>query len=253
MKCLLIIAGTDPVSGAGATADAAVAADFGLHPAVAITAVTAQNTSGLTASAPIAARIVRAQIDAVLADLEVAAIKIGLTPNLAIENAIADALADVSVPIVLDPVLHNGQDGSRMGSGSLRLWGLATVATPNIPEAEALTGVRARTRGEIEAAAAALRKTGAAHVMLKGGHLQDLGADLLHNDQPVWLDYDAALPLRQIHGTGCHLSTAIAAGLAGDPTDVQGAIRRARSYLGSLQVVTARGPAGIFAHVRQPS
>jgi hydroxymethylpyrimidine/phosphomethylpyrimidine kinase len=253
VKCLLIIAGTDPVSGAGATADAAVAADLGLHPTVAITAVTSQNTSGLRACSPVPAAVVRSQIEAVLADLTVAAVKIGLTPNLAIENAIADALASLDVPVVLDPVLHNGQDGSRMGAGTLRLWGCATVVTPNIPEAEVLTGLRARTREQIEATAAALLETGATNILLKGGHMPELGGDLLHNGVPLWLPYAAPLPARAVHGTGCHLSTAIAAGLASDRSDVRAAIESARAYLGSLQVVTARGPAGIFAHVRQPS
>lgn len=248
MRSLLLIAGTDPVSGAGVTADAAVAADFGLHPAVCVTAVTAQNTSGLSALHPIPTDIVAAQIRAVLSDLDVVGIKIGLVPTPAAAQAIADALADIAVPVVLDPVLRNGQDDSPMGAGTMRLWGSATLATPNVPEAEALTAIVSRTREGAERAALALLETGVGEVLLKGGHA-DFGADLL-SAPARWLPYRRPLPQRSVHGTGCHLSTAIAAGLAdGSPSEL--AVEQARDYLGSLPVVTARGEAGIFAHVRQ--
>lgn len=232
---ILLIGGSDASGGAGIQADLRVLSAYRLAGACAITAATAQNSRGLLALQPVPARQVGRQIEAALTDLEIAAVKIGLLASGATIRLVADLLAPLDLPIVLDPVLAAGAGGRLLDPAALplllgRLLPLATVLTPNLPEAAALLdrpihGLAGRLR-----AARALHRLGAATVVLKGGHGR--GSELID----IVLDAAGSetlsaerLPLAT-HGTGCSYASAIAAGLAlGLPP--RQAIRDAHRYL----------------------
>ncbi|MEA2972207.1 MAG: hydroxymethylpyrimidine/phosphomethylpyrimidine kinase [Actinomycetota bacterium] len=234
----LTIAGTDSGGGAGVVADLKTFEALGVWGTAAITAVTAQNTLGVQAFEAVTPELVRAQIASVAADLGVDAAKTGMLASAEVVEAVATTVAQLGVgPLVVDPVLVS-KHGDRLlapdAVDAVRtlLLPLATVLTPNLPEAEALVGFPVRTRADMEAAARALVELGAEVVLVKGGHLADgerspdclLVADA---DGPMWLD-GARLPGRHTHGTGCVLSAAITAGLAKgmEPADACVAAKR---------------------------
>lgn len=257
----LTIAGSDSGGGAGIQADLHTFATFGVHGTSAITALTAQHTRGVEAIHTAPTAFLHAQIEAVLGDFRVGAVKLGMLATPAIAQAVAGALATrPRLPVVLDPVLV-ATTGARLGTQSLvaslrrRLLPLATLVTPNIPEAEALLGRRIASRDAMLEAAHALREAGARAVLLKGGHLR--GAEvadlLLGAGGEHW--FQQRRRRGEFHGTGCSLSAAIAAGLAlGRPLDdaveaAIGFVQRAiaagyRPGRGALQVLdfTAAAP-----------
>src|SRR5205085_571070 len=204
----------------------------------AITAVTAQNTLGVQAFEAVTPELVRAQIASVAADFGVDAAKTGMLASAEVVEAVATTVAQLGVgPLVVDPVLVS-KHGDRLlapdAVDAVRtlLLPLATVLTPNLPEAEALVGFPVRTRADMEAAARALVEMGPEVVLVKGGHLADgeRSPDCLlvaEATEPVWLD-GARLPGRHTHGTGCVLSAAIAAELARgmEPADACVAAKR---------------------------
>jgi hydroxymethylpyrimidine/phosphomethylpyrimidine kinase len=243
---VLTIAGTDPSGAAGIQADSFVIQQHGLPAASVITAVLAQNTCGVQQLYPMSAAQITAQLDSALGDLPIAAIKIGLVPTPEAAEAISAAIArlPVTVPVVLDPVLSSG-DGRRAlvapGTTEALAAMLAALAprvrvwTPNAPEAAALSGLEVQT-GEQALRAAATLSAGGAHVLLKAGHL--LREDGWLRD--VWgsageaalLEPLAAIP-QDVRGTGCHLSSALAAQLALGSAPREAALL-ARRYLGAL-------------------
>ena len=209
---VLSIAGSDSGGGAGIQADLHSLAAFGVHAVTALTAVTAQNSRGVCAIQMMSKAIVLSQIQAVLADFPVAAIKIGMlgTPTLAL--AIARILAKhPEIPVVLDPVLV-ATSGASLARGKLvhamarHLLPRADLLTPNIPEAEALLNRRLRTRRQMREGAQSLRAMGARAVLLT---VDDL---LLSAKGEFWFSHPRIAV--EGHGTGCSLSAAIAAGLA---------------------------------------
>jgi hydroxymethylpyrimidine/phosphomethylpyrimidine kinase len=222
----LTIAGSDSGGGAGVQADLRTFAAFGVHGTTAITALTAQNTRGVEAIHTAPRSILRAQIDAVLADFRVGAIKLGMlaTPTLAREVARTLA-AHPKLPVILDPVLV-ATTGARLGTRDFaatllrHLLPRAQLTTPNIPEAEALLGRRIKTRADMLSAATSLLEHGARAILLKGGHLagREISDLLLMPDGEHWFHQRR---LRgEHHGTGCSLSAAIAAGIAlGQPLE----------------------------------
>ncbi|HEY6941382.1 bifunctional hydroxymethylpyrimidine kinase/phosphomethylpyrimidine kinase [Dokdonella sp.] len=222
----LTIAGSDSGGGAGIQADLRTFAAFGVHGASAITALTAQNTLGVTAIHAAPTSFLRAQIDAVLGDFRVGAAKLGMLATPAIAREVASALARrPRLPVVLDPVLV-ATTGARLGThaliGTLRrhLLPLATLTTPNIPEAEALLGRPIGSRTAMAGAARALLEAGARAVLLKGGHLggSEVSDLLLTAAGERW--FHQRRRRGEFHGTGCSLSAAIAAGLAlGNPLE----------------------------------
>ena len=216
----LTIAGSDSGGGAGIQADLRTFAAFGVHGTCAITALTAQNTRGVTAVHVAPRAIVRAQVDAVLDDFPVGAIKLGMLATPSTVRVVAQALAERErIALVVDPVLV-ATTGARLASEDLaealrrHLLPRATVVTPNLPEAERLTGLHIRSDAERRRAARLLLDDGAQAVLLKGGHgkgreVRDL---LLTNEEEHWFA-QPRMP-GEHHGTGCTLSAAIAAGLA---------------------------------------
>ena len=245
-KIALTIAGSDPSGGAGIQADLKTFTALGVYGTAAIAGLTVQNTQGVRAAAPVDPALVRDQIAAVLDDLPVAATKLGMLSNAAVAGVVADLLeerrADFGV-VVLDRVMV-ATSGDRLLQDEAvetvrdRLLPLADLITPNIPEAAVLLGsTPAGHLDESTAQALALRGLGARAVLLKGGHQsgEEL-TDVLADAEGVTLFTDGRIDTRNTHGTGCTLSSAIAAfsALHGDTIGSgisREAIGQARGYL----------------------
>lgn len=218
----LTIAGSDPTGGAGFQADLKAFSALGAYGATVITAVIAQNTMGVSAIRPVEPRMVRAQMDAVFEDLDVDAVKIGMLGTAPIIDAVAEGLRAWKPRwIVVDPVMV-AKSGDRLLEAEAveamreRLLPLASIITPNLPEAADLLGTDTPdTRDRMANMAARLQALGPANVLLKGGHLTTAESpDLfLHGGELQWLE-SPRTATRNTHGTGCTLSAAIAAGLA---------------------------------------
>ena len=241
MRTALTIAGSDSGGGAGIQADLKTFAAHGVYGTSAITAVTAQNTNGVTAWEAVSTDLVIAQIEAVADDLAPAAVKTGMLATAAIAEAVAATIASLDLPnLVVDPVMI-AKGGDRLlredavASIKTELLKLAEVVTPNIPEAEVLAGGSIRTVEDMRAAARRIRSFGPRVVVVKGGHLDDSTTPGLVIDVVCTPDreFDLQGPrieTRHTHGTGCTFAAAIAAALAlGHPVDE--AIRMAREYL----------------------
>ena len=216
----LTIAGSDSGGGAGIQADLRTFAALRVHGTSAATALTAQNTRGVTAIHTVPAAFLRAQLDAVFDDFQVGAAKLGMLATPTIARAVADALARrPRLPVVLDPVLV-ATTGARLGTRQLvatlrtHLLARARLVTPNVPEAESLLGRRIRSTGDMLPAATDLLAAGAQAVLLKGGHLagREVSDLLLTRHGEHW--FHQRRVAGEHHGTGCTLSAAIAAGIA---------------------------------------
>lgn len=221
---VLSIAGSDSSGGAGIQADLKTFSALGVYGTTAITAITAQNTLGVHAQHPIPAEMVYNQIVAVLDDLHPSFVKIGMLSNPEIVMAVADALSKYPLSIVLDPVMVSSS-GHRLLSVEAqevikqKLLPMATLITPNLPEMEALTGLPLSTYEEKEKAARCLMNSGAKAILLKGGHEEgDVKTDILFSNSATGIQSamftSETVATRNIHGTGCTLSSAITAFLA---------------------------------------
>jgi hydroxymethylpyrimidine/phosphomethylpyrimidine kinase len=215
----LTIAGSDSGAGAGIQADLKTFAALGVYGVSALTAVTAQNTRGVRAVYDLPATIVTAQIDAVFEDFSVAAVKIGMLSNPVIVEAVADALFRFSGRfVVLDPVMIASSGDALIGSAAVsvmkgRLFPLVDCLTPNLPEAAALLGEEiARDEADMAAQGLALLRLGPRAVLMKGGHLKSADpVDVLVTSAGIRRYPSARIVSRNLHGTGCTLSAAIAA------------------------------------------
>jgi hydroxymethylpyrimidine/phosphomethylpyrimidine kinase len=237
MRTALTIAGSDSGGGAGIQADLTTFAALGVFGTTAITAITAQNTLGVRAVVTLPPDIVRAQIDAVVEDMGAAAVKTGMLSSRPIVETVADALdAHALTPVVVDPVMvaksgHRLLDDEAVDAVVRRMLPLAFVVTPNAHEAEALTGRPVRTEADAREAAQRILGMGAAHVVLKGGHLEtDDVVDLLVSAAGTVEVRGPRHHGRHTHGTGCTFAAAMAAGLALGQ-DVEHAFREARAYV----------------------
>ena len=233
----LTIAGSDSGGGAGIQADLKTFSALGVYGASAITAITAQNTLGVTAVEEVSPGLVGAQIDAVLADLEVGAVKIGMLFSAPIVWAVAERLTG-EVPVVLDPVMVAKSGDALLQPEAVAalveaLLPRATLLTPNLPEAaRLLDAAPARDLDEMARQGEALIARGAGAVLMKGGHGKGPSCtDILvvPGTEPVMLSSER-LATRNTHGTGCTLSAAIAAGLA-KGLGLEAAVRGAHGYL----------------------
>jgi hydroxymethylpyrimidine/phosphomethylpyrimidine kinase len=244
---VLVIAGSDSGGGAGIQADIKAITAFGGHAMTAITAITAQNTLGVTDILVLEPALVIAQIDAVLSDIGADAIKIGMIGSPAIAEAVADRLShgDARVPLVFDPVMVATSGALLADDATIvafeRLMRLATLVTPNLPELAVLSP---------DGPEALAARTGAA-VLLKGGHGEGdrLLDRLVHADGSAETWADDRIDTHHTHGTGCTLASAIAAGLArGDRLD--GAVAAARLHVRAAiraapELGRGNGPLGI--------
>ncbi len=234
---VLIIAGSDPSGGAGIQADIKTVTALGAYAATAITAITVQNTHGVSAVHGVSPDIVAAQIDAVMNDIGADAIKIGMIGDLATAQTIEAALkAYDNVPVVLDPVLAatSGDALAKDGVATFirtSLAPLAAVMTPNKDEAEALTGLSIRDRAGMERAGQEFLSMGAAAALVKGGHMPDeIVEDVLVTSEGVCLVANPRLKTTSTHGTGCTLASAVATGLA-QGMALEKAVERAIAYV----------------------
>jgi hydroxymethylpyrimidine/phosphomethylpyrimidine kinase len=233
----LTIAGSDSSGGAGIQADLKTFAAFGVYGASAITAVTAQNTTGVLMSSALDADLVIAQIEAVAADFTVQAAKTGMLATAAIVEAVAATIRELELPsLVVDPVIRSSSGELLLDDDGVRamcaeLLPLARVVTPNIPEAEILSGRSIRSIEDARAAAVDIHRLGAAHVIVTGGHGDgDSIVDLLF-DGAGFTELEATrIRSRQTHGTGCTFAAAVTACLALGHSVVD-ATARAQSYV----------------------
>jgi hydroxymethylpyrimidine/phosphomethylpyrimidine kinase len=263
----LTIAGSDSGGGAGIQADLKTFAALGVYGTSAITALTAQNTTGVTAVHTVPSEFVTAQIEAVAADIELHATKLGMLATAAIVEAVAAAIEDLELPlVVVDPVMvaKSGDrllDEDAVAAMRVELLPKALVVTPNIPEAEALAGMTIATRRDAEAAARAIHALGPRAVVIKGGHA-DTGPDVIDLlfDGHLFSEFRTPrIASRNTHGTGCTFASAIAAGLAlGDTLAV--ATGRAQAYVAGairhgLTIGRGHGPLDHFWNLtsRNPS
>ncbi len=236
MQCVLTIAGSDSGGGAGIQADLKTFAALGLFGTSAITAVTAQNTLGVTAVHVVPRDVVAAQIDAVVTDLRPAAVKIGMLSSPSIVEVVAEKLAEYRLDrVVIDPVMVAKSGDQLLRPEAVRtlvrlLLPLATVLTPNLPEAEALLGRPVRTLAELEAAAHDIAALGPIAVVVKGGHSAGDPVDVLYTGGTVTHFPAARIVTRHTHGTGCTFSAAIAGYLAMG-NSIPDAVGAAKRYL----------------------
>lgn len=235
----LTIAGSDSGGGAGIQADLKAFSALGVYGASAITAITAQNTQAVTAIHPVPPEIIQAQITAVLDDIRIDAVKIGMLGTSMATRAVAAALADYRGMIVLDPVMIAKSGDALLQDDAIdalitHLLPRADLLTPNLPEAARLTGLREATDAiDAEAQGQRLIDMGARAVLMKGGHAEGTQChDILVTRDGITTFTAARIDTRNTHGTGCTLSSAIAARLArGDDlaTAVGMAVRHQRS------------------------
>ncbi len=261
----LTIAGSDSGGGAGIQADLKTFAAMGVYGASAITAVTAQNTLGVTDWLAMPEALIAGQIDAVLSDIGADAVKTGMLANARIIETVASKLREHGVTnLVVDPVMVAKGGAKLLEDDAIdalvrELLPMASVVTPNIPEAEVLTGLRILTWDDMRVAAEKLVGMGARSVVVKGGHLAHSGASTdLFYDGRGFREYPARrIDTKNTHGTGCTFASAIAAGLA-KGLDVPGAVALAKAYV-TLAIQHAyaighgQGPVHHFYRFWQPS
>jgi hydroxymethylpyrimidine/phosphomethylpyrimidine kinase len=235
---VLIVAGSDSGGGAGIQADIKTVTALKGYAATALTALTAQNTIGITGILPVPAEFVRRQMAAVLSDIGADCVKTGMLHDGAIIAAVADCLAELApaTPLVVDPVLVATTGARLLDAAALdilkaRLIARATVLTPNIPEGEALLGRRIADRAAMTEAAKELAALGAACVVLKGGHLPGSPVrDVVVDGDAVHVLESPRIETRHTHGTGCTLASAIATGIA-QGMELRAAIARAHDFV----------------------
>jgi hydroxymethylpyrimidine/phosphomethylpyrimidine kinase len=255
--CVLTIAGSDSGAGAGIQADARTVHALGGFALTAVTAVTAQNTRGIRTWRAVPPALIAAQIEAVLDDFPAGAIKTGLLPGRAVIRAVAAVLKKhPKIPVVVDPVLGSTSGTVFSSPASVRalrelLLPRAALVTPNWPEAETLSGRPVRDRAGAECAARAILDAGCRAVLVKGGHAPGpVCADLLlqSGKAPLWFE-GIRIETTNTHGTGCVLSSAIAAGLARGMR-LEEAVREARGF---LRRALARGKTAKLGGGRGPA
>lgn len=233
----LTIAGSDSGGGAGIQADLKTFSALGVYGASAITGITAQNTLGVTGVEPVSPAMVAAQISAVLEDIAIGAVKIGMLASPAIIEAVDGALEGYAGPVVLDPVMvaKSGDallEGAAVETLKHRLLPRADLLTPNLPEAARLLDTApAQSPEETVAQGRALRDLGARAVLMKGGHAEGpVCIDRLVTRDAVVEIAAPRIATRNTHGTGCSLSSAVAAELA-KGAELEDAVRRAQAWL----------------------
>jgi len=257
---VLAIAGSDSGGGAGIQADLKTMLALGVHGMTVICAVTAQNSIGVQGYWELPREAILAQLDSVLSDIGAQAIKTGMLASAEIVHTVADALAGVDAPLVVDPVAVSKHGDSLLSEGTLEalsseLLPLATVVTPNLLEAELLTGMRIADDRDMLDAAKRIAARGPHWVLVKGGHLPGNPADLMVGDGRVLRYRGRRIASRHTHGTGCTLASAIASHLAMG-ADVPAAVESAKEYItgaidGGFPLGAGIGPVDHAWRIRQ--
>ncbi len=236
MKKILTIAGSDCSGGAGIQADIKTVTAHGMYAMSAITALTAQNTTGVYGVMEASPEFVGQQLDCIFSDIIPDAVKIGMVSNIDIIRMVTDKLLEYQAKnIVVDPVMVS-TSGSRLLSDNAvetmvsRLLPMADIMTPNIPEAEVLTGRTIETEEDMLKAAEDISKIIHGGILIKGGHLTDSADDLLYMSGEVHWFHSCRIDNPNTHGTGCTLSSAIACNLALG-LDLKESVRNAKKYV----------------------
>jgi hydroxymethylpyrimidine/phosphomethylpyrimidine kinase len=229
---VLTIAGFDPSGGAGIIADIRAIEMFGCAGVAAITSVTFQNAEKFLGAVHQTAESVRWQIESIVAETEIAAVKIGMLPTVEVVREVARLIRELKLPpAVIDPVMQSTTGGTLMADDAIEVFvtellPLARVVTPNIPEAEKLSGMNIGNEEQMRRAAARIRKLGARAVLIKGGHRYRSASDrelvketasitdMLDDSGDITVFTAQRIAGAELHGSGCILSSAIAAGLA---------------------------------------
>jgi hydroxymethylpyrimidine/phosphomethylpyrimidine kinase len=233
--CVLAVAGSDSAGGAGIQADLKTMLALGVHGMTVVCAVTAQNSVGVQGYWEMSAEAVAAQLDSVLGDISVQAIKTGMLASATIVETVCSVLAGVGAPVVVDPVAVSKHGDSLLSAGTVeavkeRLLPLAAVVTPNLLEAQLLTGIQITDEAGMLKAAEVIFGMGPQWVLVKGGHLPGNPVDLLYDGRQAIRYPGQRIDTRHTHGTGCTLASAIASNLA-KGADMPGAVEAAKEYV----------------------
>lgn len=259
----LTIAGSDSSGGAGVQADIKTMSALGCYAMSVITAVTAQNTVGVTAVEPISSSMIRAQMEAIFRDIPPKAIKTGMLYDASVIQTVAEVMSQLSAmpPLVVDPVMVATSGDPLLQEEAVEslvslLLPLATLVTPNLPEAEVLSGIKVETSSDMDRAAEKILALGMNAVLIKGGHsVGDDAMDILYTQNGMRECYTTLkVHTANTHGTGCTLSSAIAAYLA-QGLALHNAIEKAKRYLtealqsgAAVQIGSGHGPVDHFYH-----
>jgi hydroxymethylpyrimidine/phosphomethylpyrimidine kinase len=257
LKQVLTIAGSDSGGGAGSQADIKAMSANGVFAMSVITAITAQNTEEVTEVFELPTSIIAAQIDAVFDDFEVAAVKTGMLSSTAIVETVARMLKPQDVTnLVVDPVMISKSGHSLLKPDAIeavkhRLFPLALLVTPNVREAQQLSGIEIKTLADARRAAKVIHGFGCKHVLIKGGHmLAERATDLLYDGRFFSVFKGTFIDTPHTHGTGCTFASAIAAHLARGKS-VSDAVQTAKNYLteairNGLAIGHGQGPTNHF-------
>jgi hydroxymethylpyrimidine/phosphomethylpyrimidine kinase len=219
----LSIAGSDSSGGAGIQADIKTMSALGIYSCTVITAVTAQSTSNVDYILPLEAKIIKEQIRSVLSDIPISAIKIGMVYNNEIITAVSDVLNQSNIPIVLDPIISAGTGAQLLQKKFVKdfkskLVPICDVITPNIHEAETLSGIKIRTEKDIRKTAAKIQELGAKNVIIKGGHFRNDNETIVDIILDEWGKFtvfkNPRMKIVETHGSGCNFSAAVASFMA---------------------------------------
>ena len=236
MKKALTIAGSDPCGGAGIQADLKTFAAFGVYGLSVVTSITAQNTVGVQGIHDLPPDFVALQINSVAGDIDIDAVKTGMLSNAGIIEKISECIAAYRIKyLVVDPVMY-AKGGNPLLQPEAketlikRLFPLSYLITPNIPEAEDLSGIKIRDIGDMKKAIEKIRGMGVNNILIKGGHLKEEAVDILY-DGDGYTSYESErIKTGDIHGTGCTFAAAITAGLARD-MGLKDAVRGAKDFI----------------------
>ena len=259
--CVLAVAGSDSAGGAGIQADLKTMLALGVHGMSVVCAVTAQNSVGVQGYWEVPPDVVRAQLASVLGDIGVHAVKTGMLASAAIVEVVSSMLAGVPAPVVVDPVAVSKHGDSLLSAGTLEavkahLLPLATVLTPNLLEANLLTGSRITDEAGMRRAAEVLSSLGPRWILVKGGHLPGNPVDLLFDGSEVTRFPGQRIASRHTHGTGCTLASAVASFLALGMA-VPAAVEAAKDYVtgaigAGFPLGAGIGPVDHAWRIRQP-
>ncbi|WP_345241048.1 bifunctional hydroxymethylpyrimidine kinase/phosphomethylpyrimidine kinase [Pontibacillus salipaludis] len=258
VKGALTIAGTDPSGGAGIQADLKTFQELDVYGMSVITSVVAQNTLGVTGVRHLEASFIKKQLQSVTSDMPVHAVKTGMIANAEMIKAIADHLRPLSLPLCVDPVMIAQSGDALVDRKALQtmldeLLPLATIVTPNIPEAEALTGQHLESEEDrYKAAKSIVHDFGSSSVVVKGGHLDGEATDLFYDGETFETFSSPRFDTLHTHGTGCTYAAAITAELAKGKS-VREAVNIAKEFISAaiehtLEIGHGQGPTNHWAY-----